>query len=50
MGLELLVADKVAAANRMTPKEAVERIRELRKGNTLGDLSIKELINERRKY
>ena len=34
----------------MTPREAVDRIRELREGNSLGGLSIKDLINEGRKY
>lgn len=48
--LERLVADEPDAAKRMTPKEAVERIRELRKGLSLGGLSIKELVNEGRKY
>jgi hypothetical protein len=34
----------------MTPDEAVERIRQLRRDVTLGDVSIKDLINEGRKY
>jgi hypothetical protein len=34
----------------MTPAEAVADIRELRKGVKLGDLRIKDLINEGRKY
>jgi hypothetical protein len=34
----------------MTPAEAFERIRKLREGNTLGGISVKELINEGRKY
>jgi len=34
----------------MTPQEAVDDIRELRKGVTLGGLKIKDLINEGRRY
>jgi Arc/MetJ-type ribon-helix-helix transcriptional regulator len=34
----------------VTPAEAVDDIRELRKGVTLGGLSIRDLINEGRKY
>jgi post-segregation antitoxin (ccd killing protein) len=30
--------------------EAIDRIKELRKGNTLSGLKIKDLINEGRKY
>jgi len=30
--------------------EAIDRIKKLRKGNTLGGLRIKDLINEGRKY
>jgi hypothetical protein len=37
-------------AGTMTPAEAVDDIRELRKGVTLGGLSIRDLINEGRKY
>lgn len=48
--LEGLAAERPIPRNRMTPTEAVERIRELRRGITPGDLSIKELINEGRKY
>lgn len=50
IALERLVADQPPAEKRMTVQEAVDRIRELRKGNTLGGLSIKDLINEGRKY
>lgn len=50
MALELLLADQPPAKKRMTAQEAVDRIRELRKGNTLGGLSVKDLINEGRKY
>ena len=50
MALERLVADQPPAKKRMTAQEAVDRIRELRKGNTLGGLSVKDLINEGRKY
>lgn len=48
--LERLAAEETVAAKRMTPDEAVERIRKLRRGITLGGVSIKELINEGRKY
>ena len=37
-------------ARAMTPAEAVDDIRELRRGVTLGGLRIKDLINEGRKY
>jgi Arc/MetJ-type ribon-helix-helix transcriptional regulator len=33
-----------------TPAEAVEEIRKLRKGVTLGGIKIKDLVNEGRKY
>ena len=39
-----------APAQGLTPAEAVADIRELRKGVTLGGLSIKDLINEGRKH
>jgi hypothetical protein len=48
--LERLAAEQPLPAKRMTPDEAVERIRQLRRGVTLGDVSIKDLINEGRKY
>jgi hypothetical protein len=48
--LERLAAEQLLPAERMTPNEAVERIRQLRRGVTLGDSSIKDLINEGRKY
>lgn len=48
--LERFAADQPAPGKRMTPSEAVDRIRELRQGVTLGGVSIKELINEGRKY
>ena len=51
MSLErLLAGSRPPTAKCMTPAEAVDRIRELRKGLTLGGLSIKDLINEGRKY
>jgi hypothetical protein len=34
----------------LTPEQAVDDIRELRKGVTLGGLKIRDLINEGRKY
>ncbi len=48
--LERMACERPIAEKRMTPSEAVDRLRELRKGITLGGLSIKELINEGRKY
>jgi hypothetical protein len=48
--LERLAAEQPLPAKPMTPNEAVERIRQLRRGVTLGDVSIKSLINEGRKY
>lgn len=50
MALELFATDREAAERRIAAREAVDRIRELRKGNTLGGLSVKDLINEGRKY
>lgn len=44
-----LVAIRNDGEKRRQAVEAVERIRELRKGLTLGGLDIKELINEGRK-
>lgn len=37
-------------ANRRSVAEAIESVRELRKGNKLGCLKIKELIHEGHKY
>jgi len=48
--LERLAAEQPILSKRMTTAEAVERIRELRRGITLGGVSIRELINEGRKY
>lgn len=48
--LERLAAEQPASKKRMTPAEAVDRIRQLREHNTLGGISIKDLINEGRKY
>lgn len=45
-----MAAEQPLPAKPMTPNEAVERIRQLRRGVTLGDVSIKSLINEGRKY
>jgi Arc/MetJ-type ribon-helix-helix transcriptional regulator len=39
-----------APAPTMTPAEAVEDIRELRKGVTLGGFRIKDLVNEGRRH
>jgi prevent-host-death family protein len=43
----LVPVDKPA---KRTPAEAVEALRELRKGITLGDITIQELIREGRRY
>lgn len=43
-------SEKLSPRNRRTPAEAVEHLREIRKGVTLGGLKIKDLINEGRKY
>jgi post-segregation antitoxin (ccd killing protein) len=39
-----------AEAHRKSVGEAIDRIMELRKGNTLGGAKVKDLINEGRKY
>ena len=44
------LARAASAATRASARAAVEELRELRKGITLGGLSIKELVNEGRKY
>jgi hypothetical protein len=48
--LERFAAEQPAPRKRMTPTEAVDGILQLRERNTLGGISIKELINECRKY
>lgn len=50
--LETLTEKEPAAAptGKMTPAEAVDHIRESRKGITLGGLKIRDLIDEGRKY
>ncbi len=51
--LERLATEQQPPAPRrkpMTPAEAVDEIRELRKGVTLGGLKIKDLVQEGRKY
>ncbi len=48
--LERLVSERGTTEKRMTSPEAVDRIRELRKGVKLDGISVKELINEGRKY
>lgn len=40
----------VGGSPKMSPEEAVERLKELRKGKSLGGITIKELIEEGRKY
>ena len=39
----------VEPPRKMTGKEFVERMREIRKGTTLGDLTVKQLIEEGRR-
>ncbi len=39
-----------SAPSLASARAAAAKIRELRKGNTLGGLSIKDLVNEGRKY
>jgi prevent-host-death family protein len=44
------VAKLSPVQTQMTPAEAVERIQAMSKGKLLGDLSIRELIEEGRRY
>jgi uncharacterized protein with von Willebrand factor type A (vWA) domain len=48
--LERLVAEQGGKKKGMTADEAVNRIRKLRKGITLGGISVEELVNEGRKH
>lgn len=48
--LERLAAEQATPKKRMAPAEAVDRIRRLRERNTLDGISIKDLINDGRKY
>ena len=48
--LEELIAAQIGLPRRGSPADAVARIRELRKGLSLGGLSIMELVNEGRRY
>ena len=51
--VEEVLARESQQAARRDPRviaEAIEQIKELRKGNRLGGLKIKDLINEGRKY
>jgi len=56
MALENYIAEKLTGsctaqlAERRSVAEAVHRIRELRRGNTLGGLSIRDLIREGQKH
>lgn len=49
-GRPVAILSPVDEAPQLSPEEAVRRIRELRKGNILGGLSIRELIEEGRRY
>jgi hypothetical protein len=46
----IVVARPVEQIRQRTVAEAIDSIRELRKGNTLGGLNIKDLIHEGHKY
>ena len=48
--LEDLIIAQAGKPRTQSPAEAVAQIRELRKGLSLGGHSVKELINEGRKY
>lgn len=48
--LEAIITAQAGEARKESPAEAVVQIRELRRDLSLGGLSIKELINEGRKY
>lgn len=56
MALEHYIVEKLAGAGpaqsteRASVAKAIDRIRELRRGNNLGGLSIGDLIDEGRKY
>ena len=56
VALESYIAVKLGAPEPRTParqqaiEQAIDDIRTLRKGNSLGGISIKELIDEGRKY
>ncbi len=47
---KIVRARPVEQIGKRTVAEAIDSIRELRKGNTLGGLKIKDLINEGHKY
>lgn len=47
---ELVISGLPTAPRSETPAEAVAAIRKLRAGLNLGGISVKELINEGRKY
>ena len=47
---KIVRARSVEQVRQRTVGEAIDRIRELRKGNTLGGLKIKDLIHEGHKY
>ena len=56
MALERYIVEKLTGSQLAEPAEqhsvdeAIDRIRDLRKGNLLGDLRIKDLIHEGQKY
>jgi prevent-host-death family protein len=49
-GVPVAVLEPVDSSTKMSPEEAVERLKKLRKGKSLGGITIKELIEEGRKY
>jgi prevent-host-death family protein len=49
-GVPVAALEPVDQPNRMQVKEAIEGLKELRKGKSLGGLTIRELIEEGRRY
>jgi hypothetical protein len=47
---EIVIARPVERPRQPSVAEAIESIRELRKGNFLGDMKIKDLIHEGQKF
>jgi hypothetical protein len=47
---KIVIARPVEPIRQRTVAEAIDSIRALRKGNTLGDLSLKDLVHEGHKY
>ena len=49
-GTPVAALEPVDQPNRLQVKEAIERLKELSKGKSLGGLTIRELIEEGRRY